>query len=118
MGEIDLQIFERLERLMAKKEEMAKPAPLPPAPPATLSPNASKDVLDLLEWQNGQIRDLQAKLGKLMAAGRRDPAPTEDVNLGCPHSQSAASLPQRPASPEGLQQLQPSARYTCQCNTI
>ena len=97
---------------MAKKEEMAMP---PPPPPAAQSPNASKEVLDLLEWQNGQIRDLQAKLGQLMAAGRRDSSVTDDGNLGRPHSQSEASLPQRLASPEGLQ---PSARYAYQCMLI
>ena len=98
---------------MAKKEELA----MPPPPPATAqSPNASKEVLDLLEWQNGQIRDLQAKLGQLMAAGRRDSAAaTDDGSLGRPHSQSEASLPQRLASPEGLQ---PSARYAYQCMLI
>ena len=106
MARIHLQIFERLEKLMAKKEELAMP---PPPPPAAQSPNASKEVLDLLEWQNGQIRDLQAKLGQLMAAGRRDSAAaTDDGGLGRPHSQSEASLPQRLASPEVLQ---PSARY-------
>ena len=99
-----------LEKLMGKKEELAMPPPPPPA--ATQSPNASKEVLDLLEWQNGQIRDLQAKLGQLMAAGRRDSAAaTEDGSLGRPHSQSEASLPQRLASPEGLQ---PSVRYAYQ----
>ena len=108
MARIHSQIFERLEKLMAKKEELAMPPP-PPPPAAAQSPNASKEVLDLLEWQNGQIRDLQAKLGQLMAAGRRDStAATDDVSLGRPHSQSEASLPQRLASPEVLQ---PSARY-------
>ena len=94
--------------MITKKEELAAPRP----PPAAQSPNASKEVLDLLEWQNGQIRDLQAKLGQLMAAGsggRRESAVSDDGNLGRPHSQSAASLPQRLSSPEGLQ---PSARYT------
>ena len=109
MARIHLQIFERLEKLMTKKEELAMPPPPAPPPPAAQSPNASKEVLDLLEWQNGQIRDLQAKLGQLMAAGRRDSAAaTDDGGLGRPHSQSEASLPQRLASPEGLQ---PSARY-------
>ena len=111
--QISSQIFERLEKLMTRKEELATPRP----PSLTeQSPNASKEVLDLLEWQNGQIRDLQAKLGQLMASGRRESAVTDpdDRILGRLHSQSDASLPQRLTSPEGLQ---PSARYTCQCNT-
>ena len=113
MTKISSQIFERLEKLMARKEELATPRP----PSLTeQSPNASKKMLDLLEWQNGQIRDLQAKLGQLMASGRGESAVTDadDGILGRPHSQSDASLPQRLTSPVGLQ---PSARYTCQCNT-
>ena len=107
----DTQMFERLEKQVAKKGgggvAYHPPSPPPPAaPPMVPSPNVPKEVRDFLEWQNGQIRDLQATLGKLMAASR-ETAVADGENLGCPHSQSASSLPQRLTSPTGLQ---PSAR--------
>ena len=104
----DTQMFERLEKQVAARKGgggvvyHSPPSPPPPAPPMVPSPNVPKEVRDFLEWQNGQIRDLQATLGKLMAASRETTV-VDDEKLGSPHSQSASSLPQRLTSPAGLQ---------------